>query len=83
MSAFGVNSAQWSYVDNQDMSIDIYVFKRSVPPIVWEIFSKKVFTLNHAGVQESVWPSTAGNLATTDGVLLTTDNDDFLLMDLK
>lgn len=83
MSAFGVNSAQWSYVDNQDMSIDIYVFKRSVPPIVWEIFSKKVFTLNHAGVQESVWPSIAGNLATTDGVLLTTDNDDFLLMDLK
>lgn len=83
MNAFGVNTAQWSYVDKQDMSIDIYVFKKMVPPIVWELFSKKVFTLNHAGVQESVFPSIAGNLATTDGVLLTTDNGDLLLMDLK
>lgn len=82
MEAFGVNTAQWAYVDNQNMNIDLYVFKKSVPPIVWELFSKKVFSLNHAGVQERVFPSMAGNLATTDGVILTTENDDLLLMDL-
>ena len=83
MSAFNVTSAQWSYVDNQDMSVDIFISRASAPPIVCEIFSKNVFTLNHAGVEERVRLAISGNLATTDGTALATEKGDYLLMDFK
>jgi hypothetical protein len=82
-AAFGITTAQFAYVDSQDMAITIYVDRSTAPPIVWEIFTNDVLTLNHAGVGLTVEDGVAGSLATSEGKILTTDDGDILLMDIK
>lgn len=81
--AFGLSSGTMSYVDMQDMTINVYLDRSRIPPIVWELFSTGVLSLNHAGVLMNVIDGVVGNLATTKGVPLSTDANDLLYMDIN
>lgn len=80
--AFGLNTSQIAYVDSQDMSVTVYIDKARVPPIVWQLFYNKVIALNHAGVLENIVNGVGGNLAATNGTLLTDDSGDLLFIDI-
>lgn len=67
--AFGLSSGTMSYVDRQDMTINVYLDRSRIPPIVWKLFSTGVLSLNHAGVLMNVIDGVVGNLATTKGFL--------------
>lgn len=82
-SAFGLSSGTMIYVDGQGMTINVYLDRSRIPPIVWELFSTGVLSLNHAGVLMNVIDGVAGNLATTKAVPLSTDTDDLLYMDIN
>lgn len=82
-SAFGLSSGTMSYIDMQDMTINVYLDRSRIPPIVWELFSTGVLSLNHAGVLMNVIDGVVGNLATTKAVPLSTDTDDLLYMDIN
>ena len=81
--AFGLSSGTMSYVDRQDMTINVYLDRSRIPPIVWKLFSTGVLSLNHAGVLMNVIDGVVGNLATTKGVPLSTDANDLLYMDIN
>lgn len=81
MMAFGVDSSQFGYVDNQNMSISVFIDRPFVPPIVWELFYNNIFALNHAGVELKLVNGNFGTLATTDDLLITTPSGDYLVMD--
>lgn len=80
--AFGLNTSQIAYVDSQDMSVTVYIDKARVPPIVWQLFYNKVIALNHAGVLENIVNGVGGNLAATNGTLLTDDSGNLLFIDI-
>lgn len=80
--AFGLNTSQIAYVDSQDMSVTVYIDKARVPPIVWQLFYNKVIALNHAGVLENIVNGVGGNLAATNGTLLTDDSGSLLFIDI-
>ena len=81
--SFGLERQSLMYVDEQNMSITLYVCRRVVPPVIWKIFESGIFAFNHAGVEQCVVDGVTGNLATTKSELMTSDDGDYYLMDLK
>ena len=79
--AFGLGRGKFSYIDGQDMTIRIGVSKSVAPPVFWQLLENGILPINHAGVRLYLDSRVQSYLTTTDGVPMTDDSKNYLVLE--